>query len=149
MKRVALARALALIAATAALALPAASASAATGPPTLELNAPKTPALLDKVTATGTLPGATGGEQVTVLVEASGNEPLAEVYRSLNANVRRARYMANYSRERWDAAASEHEEMLRALVKRDGAALQRILREHLANKLVLVMEALGEKGEAP
>ena len=49
------------------------------------------------------------------LVEASGNEPLAEVYRSLNAHVRRARYMANYSRERWDEAVREHEEMLRAL----------------------------------
>ena len=81
------------------------------------------------------------------LVEASGNAPLAEIYRSLNANVRRARYMANYSRERWDEAVEEHEEMLRALVKRDGAALQRILREHLANKLVLVMEALEDKGD--
>jgi DNA-binding GntR family transcriptional regulator len=77
------------------------------------------------------------------LVQASGNAPLAEVYRSLNANVRRARYMANYSRERWDEAVSEHEAMLRALLARDGEALQRILREHLANKLVLVMEALG------
>jgi DNA-binding GntR family transcriptional regulator len=77
------------------------------------------------------------------LVQASGNEPLAEVYRSLNANVRRARYMANYSAERWGEAVEEHEEMLRALTRRDGAALQRILREHLANKLVLVMEALG------
>ena len=77
------------------------------------------------------------------LVQASGNEPLVEIYRSLNANVRRARYIANYSRERWDEAVAEHEEMLRALQNRDGAALQRILREHLANKLVLVMEALG------
>lgn len=80
------------------------------------------------------------------LVEASGNAPLAEVYRSLNANVRRARYIANYSRERWDEAVTEHEEMLRALVSRDGAALQRILREHLASKLVLVMEALDDTG---
>lgn len=80
------------------------------------------------------------------LVEAAGNEPLAEVYRSLNANVRRARYMANYSRERWNEAVEEHEEMLRALARRDGAALQRILREHLANKLVLVMEVLGGAG---
>jgi DNA-binding GntR family transcriptional regulator len=80
------------------------------------------------------------------LLEASGNEPLAEIYRSLNANVRRARYMANLSRERWDHAVKEHEEMLDALVRRDGAALQRILRDHLANKLVLVMEALDDSG---
>jgi DNA-binding GntR family transcriptional regulator len=80
------------------------------------------------------------------LLDASGNEPLAEIYRSLNANVRRARYMANLSRERWDHAVKEHDDMLDALVRRDGAALQRILRDHLANKLVLVMEALGDNG---
>ncbi len=77
------------------------------------------------------------------LVEASGNEPLASIYRSLNAHVRRARYMANLSPERWDNAVAEHEQMMDALARRDGAALQVILRDHLANKLVLVMEALG------
>jgi hypothetical protein len=63
---------IALAAALAALALPVASASAATGPPTLDLNAPKNTSLLDKVTASGTLPGAGPGEQVTVTVQASG-----------------------------------------------------------------------------
>jgi DNA-binding GntR family transcriptional regulator len=81
------------------------------------------------------------------LMEASGNEPLADTYRGMNANVRRARYMANLSRERWDHAVSEHQEMLDALTRRDGAALQRILRDHLANKLVLVMEAMGPDTE--
>lgn len=77
------------------------------------------------------------------LVEASGNEPLASIYRSLNAHVRRARYMANLSEMRWDNAVREHEQMIDALARRDGAALQGILRDHLANKLVLVMEAIG------
>jgi DNA-binding GntR family transcriptional regulator len=81
------------------------------------------------------------------LLEASGNEPLTAIYRNLNAHVRRARYMANLSPERWNAAVTEHQAMLDALVRRDGAALQKILRDHLANKLVLVMEALGA-GEA-
>ncbi|MDB5902844.1 MAG: hypothetical protein JWM26_1722 [Betaproteobacteria bacterium] len=81
------------------------------------------------------------------LMEASGNEPLADTYRGMNANVRRARYMANLSRERWDHAVSEHQEILDALTRRDGAALQRILRDHLANKLVLVMEAMGPETE--
>jgi L,D-transpeptidase-like protein len=62
---------LALLAAV-AFVLSAASASAATGPPTLNLNGPKNPGLLDKVTAVGTLPGATGGDMVTVTVQASG-----------------------------------------------------------------------------
>ena len=55
-----------------ALAIPIASASAATGAPTLELNGPKSPGLLDKVSAVGQLPGALPGDSVTVMVQASG-----------------------------------------------------------------------------
>jgi L,D-transpeptidase catalytic domain len=62
---------IALIAATAAVAFPA-PASAAAGAPTLDLNGPKAPGLLDKVTAAGTVPGAAAGTQVTVQVDASG-----------------------------------------------------------------------------
>ncbi len=76
-------------------------------------------------------------------MECAGNATLAQVYRGLNAHVKRARYLANLSRERWDKAVQEHEDMLAALVKRDGARLQTLLRDHLANKLVMVMEALA------
>ena len=76
-------------------------------------------------------------------MECAGNATLAQVYRGLNAHVKRARYLANLSRERWDKAVQEHEDMLDALVKRDGARLQTLLRDHLANKLVMVMEALA------
>ena len=79
------------------------------------------------------------------LMECAGNATLTQVYRGLNAHVRRARYMANLSKERWDKAVQEHEEMLDALIRRDGARLQVLLRDHLANKLVLVMEALNAK----
>ncbi|HSN39558.1 MAG TPA: GntR family transcriptional regulator [Burkholderiales bacterium] len=77
------------------------------------------------------------------LVECTGNTALAQVYRGLNAHVRRARYMANLSHERWDAAVREHEEILDALSMRDSPRLQQLLRDHLARKLVLVMEALN------
>ena len=63
---------LAVLAATAALVIPAASASAATGAPTLELNGPKSPGLLDKVNAVGSLPGAHPGDKVVITIEASG-----------------------------------------------------------------------------
>lgn len=63
---------IALVAAAGTLAIPAASASAATGPPTLDLNGPKRPGLLDKVAAAGTVPGAAAGTPVTVTVSASG-----------------------------------------------------------------------------
>lgn len=79
-------------------------------------------------------------------MECAGNATLTQVYRGLNAHVKRARYMANLSRERWDKAVKEHEDMLDALVKRDGARLQALLRDHLANKLVMVIEALSAKG---
>lgn len=82
------------------------------------------------------------------IVDAGGNAPLAEIYRSLNAHVRRARYMANLSHERWDNAVREHQEILDALTRRDGVTLQRMLRDHLSNKLALVMEALASADAA-
>lgn len=76
------------------------------------------------------------------IVAASGNATLAASYRNLNANVRRARYMANLSRERWDKAVAEHEDMLAALAARDGARLQRLLAEHLGAKMLAVLAAI-------
>lgn len=77
------------------------------------------------------------------IVECAGNATLAQVYRGLNAHAKRARYMANLSHERWDKAVKEHEEIIEALGNRDSARLQAMLRDHLANKLVMVMEALN------
>jgi DNA-binding GntR family transcriptional regulator len=76
------------------------------------------------------------------LVACAGNGTLTNTYRGLNAHVRRARYLANQSRERWERAVAEHEQMLDALVQRDGPRLQQLLRDHLGNKLVIVMESL-------
>lgn len=83
------------------------------------------------------------------IMDCAGNATLAQTYRGLNAHVKRARYLANLSRERWDKAVHEHGEILDALTQRDGVRLQALLRDHLANKLVLVMEALDRnKAEA-
>ena len=82
------------------------------------------------------------------IVEASRNAVLAQTYRQLNANVRRVRYMANLSAERWDAAVQEHEAILAALNARDAARLKRLLRDHLAAKLASVLEAIGQKQAA-
>ena len=76
------------------------------------------------------------------IVEASGNPVLANLYRQLNTSARRARYMANLSKERWDAAVREHEAILTALEARDVRTLKRLLRDHLANKLASVMTGL-------
>jgi lipoprotein-anchoring transpeptidase ErfK/SrfK len=64
----------ALLAATLGLlfALPA-SAHAASGPPSLKLDGPKRPGLLDKIVVNGQVPGFTG-EQVTIEAAASGRK---------------------------------------------------------------------------
>ncbi len=77
------------------------------------------------------------------IVEASGNPVLANTYRQLNASVRRARYMANLSKDRWDAAVREHEAILQALAARDATRLKALLADHLARKLSAVTDALA------
>ena len=73
------------------------------------------------------------------IVKYSGNTVLHNIYRQLNANVRRARYMANLSQERWDAAVREHGEILDALTTRDVARIKALLADHLAHKLASVL----------
>lgn len=82
------------------------------------------------------------------LAEAAGNTVLAQTYRQLNANVRRVRYMANLSPQRWDAAIREHDAILDALAARDGARLKALLSEHLAHKTASVLAALEMPREA-
>lgn len=81
------------------------------------------------------------------IVAASGNATLALTYRNLNAPIRRARYMANLAQHRWDRAVSEHEEILDALMARDGEWLRRVLRAHLEAKMKAVLAVLEGKEE--
>src|SRR5690606_25552615 len=41
------------------------------------------------------------------IVDCAGNKELADIYRRLSVRLRRARYMANSSKERWDAAMAD------------------------------------------
>jgi len=76
------------------------------------------------------------------IVKYSGNAMLYNIYRQMNGNVRRARYMANLSKERWDAAVREHDEILAALAARDIKRIKALLSDHLAQKLASVLAAL-------
>lgn len=80
------------------------------------------------------------------LVKYSGNATLYNAYRQLNGTIRRARYMANLSKERWDAAVREHEEILAALGARDVKRIKVLLTDHLTHKLASVVGGL--KAEA-
>lgn len=68
------------------------------------------------------------------IIRAADNPILTTMYNSLAGRIRRARYMANMSEDRWAAAVREHEQMLEALGRRDGEELGRILRDHLRHK---------------
>ena len=76
------------------------------------------------------------------ILEAAGNPTLAALHRSLASRVRRARYAANMSAERWAKAVAEHEEMLAALQTRAPEGLGLILKRHLANTFETVKETL-------
>lgn len=76
------------------------------------------------------------------ILEATRNDVLISVYRSISRRIMSARYLANKSAKRWAQAVKEHEAILTALERRDGRALARILKSHLANKLGAVESAL-------
>jgi DNA-binding GntR family transcriptional regulator len=76
------------------------------------------------------------------IVKYSGNAVLFNTYRHMNGNVRRARYMANLSQERWDAAVHEHDAILAALSARDVKRIKALLSDHLAHKLSSVLADL-------
>jgi DNA-binding GntR family transcriptional regulator len=82
------------------------------------------------------------------IVKYSGNAVLYNNYRQLNGYARRARYLANLSQERWDAAVREHEEILQALAARDVTRLRPLLADHLARKLSSALGALPSREAA-
>ena len=79
------------------------------------------------------------------ILSASANPLLLQMYQTLSGRIRRARYVANMSSERWSQAVKEHEEMLNALAARDGTALADVLKRHLRNKCETVKSHLESK----
>lgn len=80
------------------------------------------------------------------ILAAARNATLTAQYRSLALRVRRARYVANMTEERWRQATQEHAEILERLEARDAAGLGRILKTHLQNKLETVKAWLADQG---
>lgn len=76
------------------------------------------------------------------ILAAARNPILRDTYAGLSGRIRRARYAANMSDERWASAMREHEAIRAALHARDGAQLATILREHLEHKCAVVLAEL-------
>jgi DNA-binding GntR family transcriptional regulator len=82
------------------------------------------------------------------ILDAARNPVLKATYLGLAGRIRRARYAANMSEERWAAAVREHEALITALARRDSEAAARILKEHLDNKSAVVRGSLGATATA-
>ena len=78
------------------------------------------------------------------ILAAARNPTLEAHYRPLAARLRRARYKANTTPERWANAIAEHERIIEALRQRDGPRLGAILRDHLRGKYRSVIAQLSE-----
>jgi DNA-binding GntR family transcriptional regulator len=78
------------------------------------------------------------------IIDCARNRELTDIYRRISVRIRRARYLANLSRERWDQAMSEHEEILEAFVQRDAGRLKTLLGLHLENKYEVIRSWLAE-----
>lgn len=79
------------------------------------------------------------------ILSAANNSELSAMYSSLAARVRRARYLANMTDDRWAKAVDEHEQILTALESRNGKQLSKILRKHLKSKFQTVRDWLKEE----
>lgn len=79
------------------------------------------------------------------ILQASRNKILITTYHDLSRRVRRMRYIARLTPERWQQAVDEHEQMLTALRRRDGIKLAQVLHDHLQTKLDTVKNHLQEK----
>ena len=80
------------------------------------------------------------------LFELAENPVLTATYDKLNARLKRARYSANLTQERWDTAMDEHDEILAALEAREGKRLRDLMESHMRNKCDVVIGALLSRG---
>lgn len=78
----------------------------------------------------------------SAIVAASGNSVLVEMHGTLQARIKRLRFIGNEGPEKWAGAVAEHEEMIAALLKRDGEALAAIIGKHMDSTLVRVRDVL-------
>ncbi len=67
----------------------------------------------------------------SAFVRLADNPTLQAMHETLQARIKRIRYIGNDRDTQWHDAVDDHEKMIAALLKRDGPALGRVLRFHL------------------
>ena len=63
----------------------------------------------------------------------SRNAMLAATHETIQARLKRIRFLGNETRDKWRSSITEHEEMITALERRDADALAEVLSRHMAN----------------
>jgi DNA-binding GntR family transcriptional regulator len=67
----------------------------------------------------------------SAILRLTKNEALAYVHGTLQARLRRIRYIGNEGPEKWAAAVADHEEIISALEARDAERLSKVLTVHM------------------
>lgn len=95
------------------------------------------------------LPGyfATNESIHEAILRAARNETLLSTHKSLSGRIRRSRYTANLSSERWAKAVAEHEEIFAVLRSRDGDRLSLLMQRHMQNKMNAVLALMDNDDE--
>ncbi len=103
-------------------------------------------ALLVDLHAAGDLRGYFEANKLVheTILGAARNPVLSQQYAQVAMKVRRARFTANMSAQRWAEAITEHGEILQALQARQAKKLSMLLRVHLDHKFETVRAALGQ-----
>lgn len=65
-----------------------------------------------------------------LIVDGAHNPALSRIYKTESLHIKRYRYAGNIEHSRWRKAVAEHEQILEALFRRDGALLRELLRAH-------------------
>jgi len=78
----------------------------------------------------------------SAIVAASENAVLMEMHETLQARIKRLRFIGNEGPVKWAGAVAEHEEMMAALLKRDAIALTDVIGRHMDATLLRVREVL-------
>ncbi len=76
------------------------------------------------------------------IIRLAGNHTLIALHDTLQARIKRVRFMGNDRPEQWSNSIAEHEEMIAALQARDAVRLGAVLRLHMENAWQRVRHAL-------
>ena len=76
------------------------------------------------------------------LAALSGNALLASLHQTIAARLKRIRFIGNEEPDKWAGAVAEHEAMIKALEARDDARLADIIRGHLEQTWLRVVDKI-------